>query len=141
MTCTDRNRENLILGGGLKAGIALASATAILTLATTAAHAAGDVKAGGDAFATECAECHSLKQGKNKKGPSMFAVLGRKSASIEDFKYSEAMKSSGIAWTADQIDAYITLPKKAVPGGTMKFDGITDAKERADLIEFLSTVK
>ncbi|MFM9914375.1 MAG: c-type cytochrome [Rhizobacter sp.] len=103
--------------------------------------AAGDAKAGSDVFAGQCAECHSLKEGKNKKGPSMFAIVGRKAASIADFKYSDAMKASGFQWTAAQIDAYITLPKKAVPGGTMKFDGLPDAKERADLIEFLATVK
>ncbi len=119
--------------------LAVSAALGVIALAPGHAHAAGN--AGADVFATECAECHSLKQGKNKKGPSLFAVAGRKAGSIEDFKYSSAMTSSGIVWTADQIDSYVTQPKKAVPGGIMKYDGLPDAKARADLIEYLASVK
>jgi cytochrome c len=114
---------------------------AAMLLAPALCRAAGDVEAGADVFAGQCAECHSLKEGKNKKGPSLFGIVGRKAASIADFKYSDAMKASGFQWTAPQLDTYITLPKKAVPGGTMKFDGLPDAKERADLIAYLSTIK
>ena len=119
--------------------LVVSSTLGLVVLLPGHAHAAGS--AGADAFATECAECHSLKQGKNKKGPSLFAVVGRKAGSVEDFKYSSAMTSSGIVWAAEQIDSYITLPKKAVPGGIMKYDGLPDAKARADLIEYLATVK
>lgn len=114
---------------------------AVFGMTTGHVHAAGGSKEGADAFATECAECHSLKEGKNKKGPSLFAVSGRKAGSIEDFKYSSAMKSSNIVWTADQLDSYLTLPKKAVPSGIMKYDGLPDAKARAEVIEYLSTIK
>jgi len=116
-------------------------AGAVFGMTTGHVHAAGGSKEGADAFATECAECHSLKEGKNKKGPSLFAVSGRKAGSIEDFKYSSAMKASNIVWTADQLDSYLTLPKKAVPGGIMKYDGLPDAKARAEVIEYLSTIK
>ena len=119
--------------------LVVSSTLGLVALLPGHVHAAGNV--GADAFATECAECHSLKQGKNKKGPSLFAVVGRKAGSVEDFKYSSAMTSSGIVWTAEQIDSYVTLPKKAVPGGIMKYDGLPDAKARADLIEYLATVK
>lgn len=116
-------------------------ASAVLTLAPAVSWGAGDAQAGIDVFAGQCAECHSMKEGKNKKGPSLFAVVGRKAAAIADFKYSDAMKSSGYTWTPEQIDAYVTLPKKAVPGGTMKYDGLSDAKARADLIAYLASVK
>ncbi len=116
-------------------------ASAVLALAPAASWAAGDAQAGLDVFAGQCAECHSMKDGKNKKGPSLFAVVGRKAAAIADFKYSDAMKSSGYTWTPEQIDAYVTAPKKAVPGGTMKYDGLPDAKARADLIAYLASVK
>jgi cytochrome c len=112
-----------------------------VTLAPAGSWAGGDAKAGTDVFAAQCAECHSMKEGKNKKGPSLFAVVGRKAASIADFKYSDPMKAGGFVWTPEQLDAYITLPKKVVPGGIMKFDGLPDAKARADLIEFLASVK
>ena len=105
------------------------------------AHAAGDAKVGADLFAEHCAECHSLKEGKNKKGPSLFAGFGRKAAAVSDFAYSDALKASGIVWTAEALDPYLALPKKAVPGGKMKYDGLPDAKARADLIAYLATVK
>lgn len=118
-----------------------AAAAALVAIAPATTWAAGDVQAGLDVFAGQCAECHSMKEGKNKKGPSLFAVVGRKAGSIADFKYSDAMKSSGYTWTPEQIDAYVTQPKKAVPGGIMKYDGLPDAKARADLLAYLASVK
>lgn len=116
-------------------------ATAAITLAPATSWGAGDAQAGIDVFAGQCAECHSMKEGKNKKGPSLFAVVGRKAAAVADFKYSDAMTSSGFTWTPEQIDAYVAAPKKAVPGGAMKYDGLPDAKARADLIAYLASVK
>lgn len=54
---------------------------------------------------------------------------------------SMALKGSGKTWTAQSLDAYITNPKAAVPGGTMKYDGLADAKARADLIAYLASQK
>ncbi|MCD2342864.1 c-type cytochrome [Ideonella azotifigens] len=120
-----------------------AAPAAMLALAAMlpAARAAGDMAVGGKLYAENCAECHSVKEGRNKKGPSLFGSFQRKAAALPDFAYSDALKASGIAWTQEQLDAYLTLPKKAVPGGKMKFDGLPDAKERADLIAYLSTIK
>jgi len=112
-----------------------------LMLAAAPARAASDPKLGADLFSEHCAECHSVKDGKNKKGPSLFAIVGRKSAAIGDFAYSDALKASGIGWTADQLDAYLAQPKKLVPGGKMKYDGLPEAKDRADLIAYLATVR
>lgn len=105
------------------------------------AHAAGDVEKGKDVFSTECAECHSVREGKNKKGPSLFAVVGRKSATVADATYSDALKASGILWSPDKVDAYVAAPKKLVPGGKMKYDGLASAAERADLIAYLATLR
>ena len=105
------------------------------------ARAAGDVDKGKDVFATECAECHSAREGKNKKGPSLFAVVGRKAATVADATYSDALKASGILWSPDKVDAYVTAPKKLVPGGKMKYDGLASAAERADLIAYLATLR
>ena len=115
-------------------------ALALASLAGTAA-AVGNAAAGQDVFAENCAECHSVKDGKHKKGPSLFAVLGRPAGAAPGFLYSAALKASGKTWTADAIDAYITNPKVSVPGGTMKYDGLADAKARADLIAYLATLK
>jgi cytochrome c len=107
------------------------------------AHAApgADAKIGGDVFDQECSDCHSIKPGKNKKGPSLFGVVGRKSGTVADFAYSEAMLASSIVWTADKIEAYVTNPKTAVPGNKMKYDGLADAKAREDLLAFLAAQK
>jgi cytochrome c len=116
---------------------------AILTYASIV-HAdsiAGDPAAGSDVFAGECSDCHSVKQGKNKKGPSLFGIIGRQSASIADFSYSDDMKSLNVVWTMEKIDSYITRPKAVVPGGKMKYDGLADPKKRADVLAFLATKK
>jgi len=115
--------------------------TALLLLANSnTLYAAVDINNGKNMFNQECAECHSVKEGKNKKGPSLWNVLGRKSAVISDFNYSDNMRSSQIVWTADQISAYMEHPKKVVPAGKMKYDGLDNPKDRADLVEFLSSL-
>lgn len=103
--------------------------------------AVADAAKGGDVFDEECAECHSLKAGKNKKGPSLFGITGRQAGTIADYNYSDAMKAGGFTWTTDKMDAYITDPKATVPGGKMKYKGLKDASERANVIEFLATQK
>lgn len=119
---------------------ALAAALCMLTVAGHAA-AAGDAKKGADVFAGECGDCHSPKEGKAKKGPPLFGVIGRKAGTVADFNYSEAMKQSGITWSPDKIDLYITRPKKMVPGGKMKYDGLDDANARADVIAYIQSLK
>lgn len=110
----------------------------LLMLNMHAVHAAGSAAKGADVFAEECGDCHSRVVGKNKKGPSLAAVVGRKAATIPGFAYSEGMKSSGITWDADSINRYITAPRKVVPTGKMKYDGLDDAAARADVIAYLS---
>ena len=110
-----------------------------LTLLAPLAQAA-ELSQGGSVFDEECSDCHSVKEGKNKKGPSLFGMVGRPAGSIGDFNYSEAMKGSGITWTRDKLDQYLQAPRKLVPGGKMKFDGLANAKARADLIAFLESL-
>lgn len=120
--------------------IALALAGAALS-GSLPAHAAGDARKGADAFAEECSDCHSASSGRNKKGPHLAGVVGRKAASVEGFAgYSDAMRQSSIVWTADRIDQYIAGPRKVVPGGRMKYDGLPDTATRADLIAYLATL-
>ncbi len=112
------------------------------TLLAAPSWAGGDAKKGADVFAEECGDCHSTIAGKNKKGPTLNGIFGRKAGSVADFSgYSEAMKQSGITWAADKADAYIAQPRKVVPGGKMKYDGLGDAASRADVIAYLMSVK
>ena len=116
------------------------SLATLLCLATPLAHADGDVGKGQKVFQEECSDCHSVSAGKNKKGPSLFGVVGRPSASIADFKYSDAMKAANKTWSTDALDEYIHAPKQMVKGGKMKYDGLGDGAARADIIAFLSSL-
>ncbi len=100
---------------------------------------AQDVAAGKTGFA-QCAACHSV-DGTNGAGPSLKGVIGRKAGSFPGFRYSRAMKAVPYSWDAKTLDAYIAEPQKAIPGNTMPFSGVADAKARADLIAYIATLK
>lgn len=119
---------------------AMLASTLPLLVWLPSAHA-GDAGRGAKLFDEECAECHSAKPGKNKKGPTLFGVAGRPAGAVADYVYSDAMKASGVTWTADKLDAYIAAPRKLVPGCKMKYDGLSDAAARADLVEYLQITR
>jgi cytochrome c2 len=109
---------------------------AALVAAASAAHADGDAARGEKRF-EECATCHSVAAGQNGVGPSLHELFGRKAATLDDFRYSPAMRRSGITWTPQALDNFIADPQKAVPTNRMPYAGLTDAAERADLIAYL----
>ena len=116
------------------------SAFALVLAIVPGAILAADVEAGKTAF-KKCALCHTTEAGKNKIGPSLFGVVGRKSASLEDYNYSEAMKKFDHTWDPETLDNYLADPHKVVPGTKMIFPGIKDEKERQDIIAYLETLK
>ena len=116
-------------------GFGIACATA-LVVAAGAARADGDAARGEKRF-EECAACHSVAAGQNGVGPSLHDVFGRKAAALDDFRYSPAMRKSGITWTPQALDNFIADPQKAVPANRMPYAGLPDAAERADLIAYL----
>lgn len=123
-------------------GFGLALAFLPLLLGATSAWGGGDAAKGEDLFATNCADCHTVTAGgKNKRGPNLFGIIGRHAGSIPDFEYSDANKNSNIIWTPDVLMAYLVNPRKYLPDTKMKFDGLPDAGERADVITFLETLK
>lgn len=101
-----------------------------------AARADGDAARGEKRF-EECATCHTTERGVNNVGPSLFGLFGRKAGEIADFRYSPAMKRSGITWSPQTVDQFIADPQKEVPGNRMPFAGMPDASDRADLIAYL----
>jgi cytochrome c len=102
---------------------------------------AADVEAGKTAF-KKCALCHTAEAGKsNKIGPTLFGIVGRKSASLDNFNYSESMKKFDHTWDEKTLDTYLADPRGAVPGTKMIFPGIKDKTERDDVIAYLETLK
>ncbi|WP_423372979.1 c-type cytochrome [Dyella acidisoli] len=109
-------------------------------LASPFAHA-GDASSGADVFKSECSECHSPKQGKNKKGPSLFGIVGRPAGTAPDYNYSDALKQARWTWTTDKLHWYLSQQaKKANPGTKMKYDGLDDSKQLDDLVTYLDTL-
>jgi cytochrome c len=113
---------------------------AALPFALAGSCAAADVEAGKTKFKL-CAICHTAEAGKNKVGPSLFGIVGRKAGSLEDYNYSDAMKKFGKTWTPENLNTYLTDPRAVVPGTKMIFPGIKDKTERANLIAYLETLK
>lgn len=116
----------------------LALAAALLPLCTLAAAQA--LAAGKKAY-QECLACHAIEKGVNGVGPSLAGIVGSKSADVPGFSFSGPMKRSGIVWTAENLDKYIADPQAVVPGTRMPYSGMPDAKDRAELIKYLATLK
>lgn len=114
---------------------------ALLLLAAGQALAQGDVRRGEKLF-VECKACHSLgaNQDANALGPSLAGIFGRTAGTADDFRFSPAMRRSKIAWNRQTMDAFLADPQGVVPGNRMPYSGLADAKERADLIAYLSQV-
>ncbi len=100
---------------------------------------AQDVAAGKNAF-QECVACHSIKPGENLLGPSLAGVYRRQAGTVEGFRYSSALKKSGITWDESSLDQYIANPQALVPGSRMPYSGMADEAERKNLIAYLKTL-
>lgn len=122
--------------------LALISATvaalvAVLALGTTQVFAAGDAAKGKKVFA-KCKACHSVKKGKNKIGPSLYGVFGRKAGTAKGFKrFSKAMKKSGVVWDEKTINEFLSKPRAFIKRNRMPFPGLKKKSQRDDLIAYL----
>jgi cytochrome c len=108
------------------------------SLAITGAHADGDAARGKQLF-EECAACHSLERGANGVGPTLSGVFERKAGELADFRYSPAMKRSALPWSARTLDIFLADPQQEIRGNRMPFSGVPEARDRADLIEYLKS--
>jgi cytochrome c len=118
--------------------LTLGALAVITSMAATSAALAQDVAAGKSSF-NKCMPCHAIGEGaKNKVGPELNGIDGRKSGTAEGYSYSDANKNSGITWNKEQFLEYIKDPKAKIPGTKMIFAGIKNEKEANDLWAFLS---
>ena len=86
------------------------------------------------------AACHSLEQGApNGAGPNLFGIFGVAAAAVPGFAYSDALKASGITWTAAELDSFITNPAAKVPGTTMVAGAIADSAKRQAVIAYIES--
>jgi cytochrome c len=111
--------------------------TALLaSLLIAPAFAEGDA-ARGEAHFKECVACHKLAAGTNEVGPSLHGIFSRKAGELADFRYSPAMKRSGVSWTPETLDKYLADPQVFIPANRMPYAGMSNAADRADLIAYL----
>jgi cytochrome c len=114
----------------------------LASLALAQPSRAQDAAAGQRVF-NQCRVCHTIEaNGRNGVGPNLHGVVGRRAATIENFRYSADMKQKaeeGLTWTEDNLRAYITNPKAVVPQGSMAFPGLHNEQQLNDLIAFLKS--
>ncbi|HWE73555.1 MAG TPA: c-type cytochrome [Stellaceae bacterium] len=119
-------------------GAAFAALTLIAVASSASVARADD---GPTVFNDNCAVCHSTEAGVDKLGPSLAGVVGRPSASLKEYPYSDAMQKAGVTWTKLVLDKYLTDPQAMVKGTKMLFTGVKNGKDRKALIDYLATLK
>jgi cytochrome c len=118
--------------------LTLSALVVIASSAATSAALAQDVAAGKTSF-NKCIACHAIgADARNKVGPELNGLDGRKSGTAPDYSYSDANKNSGITWNEAQFKDYIKDPKAKIPGTKMAFAGIKNEKEINDLWAFIA---
>ena len=100
--------------------------------------AMGDVEAGKKIF-KKCAACHSItKGGKNKIGPALYNVVGRKVGEVTDYKYSKALAAYDKEWNFEELNGFLIKPAKYIKGTKMAYAGLKKEKDRASIIKYLN---
>jgi cytochrome c len=125
--------------GGIMKYQVLVAALGALALSGPAL-ADGDAEAGKVVF-KKCMVCHSDVAGQNKIGPSLHGVVGRPSASIANYSYSNGMKAFNKTWDEATLLNYLIAPMKTVQGTKMSFVGLPDEKDRLNVVAYLKTLK
>jgi cytochrome c len=110
----------------------------LAAIAFSSAAQAQDAEAGGKLF-QKCLPCHAVGQGaRNKVGPVLNGLDGRKAGTAPGYRYSAANTASGIVWSKETFLDYIRNPAEKIPGTKMAFPGIKNEPEAADLWAYLA---
>jgi cytochrome c len=130
--------------GGMSFGAAsfiLLQVLGLVLASPPRAQPAGDARRGERQF-QRCFACHSVDPDEkgDLQGPSLYRVVGRKAGAVEGFAYSSALArraAEGLVWTEDALNKLMTDPEAFVPGTRMAFPGVSEPRERADIIAYL----
>ena len=123
----------------LAAAVLLLAPGAAAQAAAAPATLTGNAEAGKAAF-RKCASCHQVgPSARGGFGPKLTGVIGRKAGSTTDYKYSAAMKNANIVWTEQNLAGFLKAPSDFIPGNNMRFWGIGNAQQVADLLAYLRT--
>jgi cytochrome c len=133
-----RDRNKMIRGKLMSVRISRLAARVAVLLSMAGPAVAADAEHGKALFAP-CAACHTERA--DALGPNLNGVFGRKSAAIEDFRYSNAMKRANLVWDEDNLRAYIHDPQAKVKGNRMPYGGMSDPKDVDDVVAYLKTLK
>ena len=123
----------VVLVGGLNF-----ATTAIAEVSDTGKQAM--IKAGQILFEHRCRSCHADDPSLKSYGPSLVGVVGRKAGSVDGFTNSDALKSSGLVWTAESLRAWMANNTGIMPGTRMRHVGITDTSEQDFILEYLRSI-
>jgi cytochrome c len=99
------------------------------------------VDAGEELFNKRCAPCHSLAEGKNGNGPSLFRIIDRGAALLPGFKYSRALRQTAadesLIWSEENLATFLARPSRLVPGTRMAFPGLKKEEDLATLVAWI----
>ena len=95
---------------------------------------AGDAQRGRQLYESRCIACHSIDE--NRVGPAHRGVFGRRAGQAKGYDYSAAVKASRLTWNEKTLDRWLADPAKVIPGTKMAYS-VPEARDRADLIEYL----
>ncbi|HEY5597449.1 MAG TPA: c-type cytochrome, partial [Kiloniellales bacterium] len=89
-----------------------------------------------------CAVCHTVTaDGGNRAGPPLYGVFGRRAGTVSGYNYSQTLRNSSVIWNEDTIDALFDEgPHRFIPGSKMPLQRMPEARDRADLIDYLKRV-
>ncbi|MFT5329676.1 MAG: cytochrome c [Parasphingorhabdus sp.] len=116
-------------------------AAPVASAAPVTSNPASALIAEGKAAFANCSACHAVEQGAaNGAGPNLVGIVGKTAGGVAGFAYSDALKASGITWTAAELDSFIADPAARIPGTTMVAGAIADSAKRQAVIAYLESI-